>query len=184
MLRLIVGACVLAFASVAGAQTIYEPVQYQYGTGSTFYYGGSDRAVIERGTAETKGYCGQRGYTGTPTLIYCDAAPTYNARVLGMTVDDARNEAYGNVPRFFRMRDARVNARVEEDGTVVVPAQGRKVERYLGMERHTMTIVPSRKWPATKATTKGTTGPVIVIPKDMMDRPVLKKKELVAMAGE
>jgi hypothetical protein len=177
MLRTIVGACVLACASVAGAQTIFEPVQYQYGMGSTFYYGGSNRAVIERGVAETQGYCGQRGYTGTPTLIYCDAAPTYNARVIGMTIDDARNEAYANVPRFFRMRDARVNARVQEDGSVVVPAQGKKVERYVGMEQARVTIVPSRKWPATK----GTTGPVLVIPKDMMDRPVLKKKDLVAM---
>ena len=184
MLRTIVGAWFVVCASVAEAQIIYEPVQYQYGTGSTFYYGGSDRGVIERGVAETAGYCGQRGYTGTPTLIYCDAAPTYNARVLGMSIDDARNEAYANVPRYFRKRDLLVNARVEEDGTVVVPAQGRRVERYVAIEQHTMTIVPSRNWPATKATTKGTTGPVIVIPKDMMDRPVMKKKDLVASAGE
>ena len=54
----------------------------------------------------------------------------------------------------------------------MVPAQAQPVQPRI-------VIIPSRRWPANMSS-----HPVIVIPKDMLDRPVLRKNDLVASAGQ
>jgi hypothetical protein len=108
--------------SVASAQVIYAPVQYQYKISYagrpdvTFYYGGSNPLVFERadqiacqnqwntGTREGEYGVGllHRGLIGRPPyLVFSDCAPLQNAAVYGMTPADARNEAYARAPRYF-----------------------------------------------------------------------------------
>jgi hypothetical protein len=108
--------------SVASAQVIYAPVQYQYkiqypgGHELTFYYGGNNPLVFERadqiacqnqwntGTVEGEYGVGllHRGLIGRPPyLVFSDCAPLQNAAVYGMTPADARNEAYARAPRYF-----------------------------------------------------------------------------------
>lgn len=139
----VAGLLLLGSSSYAGAQTIYEPVQYQYGEGDhRYYYGGSDPAVFD--TAERRACVDRLGdydydtdrYThayvhrrliGQLDRVYSDCVPYVNARAYGYLPVDAANDAYANVPRYFRMRDLARAAVVEPDGTRVVPAQARPI---------------------------------------------------------
>ena len=130
-------------ASRAGAQTIYEPVQYQYGTGDhRYYYGGSDPAVFDLAERQacldrltdydydtdryTHAYVHRR-LIGQLDRVYADCVPYLNARVYGYLPVDAANDAYASVPRYFRKSDV-VRAAVElPDGSRVVPAQARPI---------------------------------------------------------
>src|SRR4051812_30832615 len=161
MLSRIAVFAVIAFSSIvvlrgASAQVVYEPVQYQYGSGhNVFYYGGSDPNMIRRGLWAGGGYtlpygksvpidvqqqitkcdCGPGFYRasagiferdswdgGLPARVYSDALPRRNAALAGFTPSDARNEAYANVPRYFRKVDALKTAHVDETGAIIVPA--------------------------------------------------------------
>jgi hypothetical protein len=150
--------------SVASAQVIYAPVQYQYkiqypgGHELTFYYGGNNPLVFENaeqlgclnqwrtGTREGEfgvGYL-HRGLTGHPPyLVFSDCAPLQNAAVYGMTPADARNEAYARAPRYFTkagLLAAAVPAVEQEHYTKWtpdgIPANGSRVW-----------IVPAQGWP-------------------------------------
>jgi hypothetical protein len=91
----LIGACIAAAASASVAQTIYEPVRFQYGTEDRkFYYAGSDPIVFRRGA-----YYGPRTVDNEPLRVYSDRFPDINAARQGFTIDDARNEA--NI-RFWR----------------------------------------------------------------------------------
>ena len=93
----------LIFASSGYAQTIYLPVEYQHRVGErTFYYGGDDPWVFERG-----GFFGLRPLNNEPLRVYTDRLPNVNAAKWGFTIDEARNDAYDAVPRHFRMADYR-----------------------------------------------------------------------------
>jgi hypothetical protein len=94
-------AAVVGVASSAGlAQTVYLPVQYQHGTENRkFYYAGSDPIILRRGA-----YYGPRTVENEPLRVYSDRFPHINAARYGYTIDDVRNEAYAQVPRYFTMR--------------------------------------------------------------------------------
>ena len=179
MLRQAIAAVLLsaAFAAVSSAQVIYEPVQSQYRTagGETFYYGGSnprvfeyarqrvecfDRASFARVAPYGVGYL-HRGLIGRPPqYTVSDCAPYRNAIVFGYTSVDARNTAYANVPRFFRMADLLAMAVPAPDGVgVVVPAQAPG------------TIVVRPVLPATRPATEPATQPkpVMIIPKKALE---------------
>jgi hypothetical protein len=181
---LICGICFCSIASVApvaSAQVIFQPLQYQYGTNSMFYYGGSDPRMIARGLADDKGRCGMPGYSAdAPTRIYCDCMPGLNARVYGMTVADAANQASMNAPRYFRKRDLLAAAVPQSDGSFVVPAQAQPV-------RGTIVIKPSHAMhpvhPSTQPTQPTSApGPVIIFPKELLDRPLHPKSDPVTLA--
>jgi hypothetical protein len=137
-------AVVIASSSLAGAQTIYAPVQYQYGVEQyRYYYGGSDPVVFDR--AERTAAVDQltdiphdsRRYTqayvhlnliGQLDRVYSDVIPSLNARTFGYLQRDAANDAYANVPRYFRKADL-VAAGVDlPDGSRVISSQARPVE--------------------------------------------------------
>ncbi len=113
----VIGAAVAA--PYAAAQTIYEPIRYQYGGQNTFYYGGSDPDVIRRASGPATATWGRiNGYAFTSgnvtthrtvnndrVRVYTDAIPYWNATLFGFTIDDARNEAYQSAPRYFRKSD-------------------------------------------------------------------------------
>jgi hypothetical protein len=130
-------------SSSAGAQTVYAPVQYQYGRqGDIYYYGGSDPAVFamaERQACVDR--IGDHSYTsdaynhayvhrrliGRLDRVYSDCVPYTNARVFGFLPVDAANEANASVPRYFRMADLDRAAVVMPDGSRLVPAQAMPV---------------------------------------------------------
>lgn len=133
----------LVLASAASAQVIYEPVKYEYslGDGEVLYYGGTDSRVVERARRMYKLYNQPRSYdsngreratirkglTGQAPVVYSDIAPYMNVSLYGFSAADARNEAYANVPTYFRKGDL-LDAAVEaEDGTLVVPAHAKPV---------------------------------------------------------
>ena len=145
MLRSIAATAVVVFtlSSASLAQTIYAPVQYQYGEGRhRYYYGGSDPSVFamaERrraldefsdypysSTRYNYAYLHHR-LIGQLDRVYSDVVPYTNARVYGYLPVDAANDAYANVPRYFRKADL-LRAAVElPDGSNVVPPQARPV---------------------------------------------------------
>jgi hypothetical protein len=145
MFRSIAAVVVLmvASSSVVNAQTIYAPVQYQYGTeNNRYYYGGSNPAVFalaerQRGvdmlgdhpfTSEryTDAYQHRR-LIGQIDRVYSDAVPYMNARVFGYLRVDAANDANANVPRYFRKADL-LRASVElSDGSRIVLPQAQPV---------------------------------------------------------
>ncbi len=154
----------LVSCSIASAQIIYEPVRYQYGDGDPYYYGGSDPSVI--GHAEQLRALDLRGntheldglnraylhsrLTGQLTRIFSDRIPYLNAAAYGFTVTDAANEAYENVPRYFRKGNLLAAAVVLSDGTRVVPAQAEPV----CIER----LAPAKAAPTSR-------GVILIIPK-------------------
>ena len=136
----------LIVASSASAQVIYEPVRYQYGDAMKYYYGGdnamahayADRVACRNGYPSSM--CDRYtslyltvGQIGERCLVLSDCMPLRNAAVFGYTANDARNEAYCNVPRYFRKRDLLEAAVPAGDGTLVVSAQARP--REAGMAR-------------------------------------------------
>ena len=131
-------------ASSASAQVFYEPVQYQYGDAMKYYYGGNNPhmfAYAER-VACRNGYPSSMlnsytslyytvGQIGERKLVLSDCMPYRNAAVFGYDANDARNEAYANVPRYFRKGDLLNAAVVAADGSLVVSAQAQP--REMGM---------------------------------------------------
>ena len=133
----------LSASSSARAQTVYTPVQYQYtGQNYVFYYGGSDPAVFDMAerqrrlheitdhTYRSDGYnyaYKHRRLIGQLDRVYSDRAPYLNARVFGFLPVDAANEAYANVPRYFRKADLDRAAVRMPDGSWEVPAQARPI---------------------------------------------------------
>jgi hypothetical protein len=133
-------------ASSASAQVIYEPVQYQYGDAMKYYYGGNDPAmhayadrVLCRNGFPSSMYNNYTslhntiGQIGEKKIVMTDCLPLRNAAVFGFDANDARNEAYANVPRYYRKGDL-LNAAVPAgDGTLTVSAQAQP--RAMGMAR-------------------------------------------------
>jgi hypothetical protein len=140
-------------ASSASAQVIYEPVRYQYGESLRYYYGGNnpamfdyaDRVICRNGypSSMNNSYTSlysTLGQIGEKKLVLTDCMPLRNAAVFGYSANDARNEAYANVPRYFRKGDLLNAATVAADGTLVVPAQAQP--RAMGVARDTRLVTP------------------------------------------
>lgn len=167
-------------SSSASAQVIYEPVQYQYTAGGQHYYYGGSNPDIHRWAHTPVGGAGRWGRTNGLAFVsgdidrnravrdentvraFTDAMPFINAHVYGFTATDARNEAYFNVPLYFRKRDL-LNAAVPVDGAYVVPAQAQpiRIERD-DNGRPRATTAPR---------------PVMIIPRDKLQRPQPKPQQ-------
>jgi hypothetical protein len=109
---------VFSLVSVCAAQVIYEPVRYQHGaTGATFY-GGIDASMPYSYphfyTPGVQALTDKFGYASpyrrplrfdVPNIsyerpsIFTDLQPYVDVAPYGFTQDDARNEAYANMPR-------------------------------------------------------------------------------------
>jgi len=169
-------ACVVV--SSASAQIIYEPVRYQYGGQTPYYYGGSDPDMFrfaDREYANTRnGFAEAHGNVTThrevsylAPHVYVDQLPRANARIWGYTADDARYDAYHNASRYFSKRQLLASAVADEDGVWHVPNQ---------LPPHVGTIEIK---PYVRATTMPR--PIMIIPKELLDRK-LPEKKVVASA--
>jgi hypothetical protein len=163
--------------AVASAQVFYEPVQYQYSAyGQTFYYGGHDPRVFDFAAADIA----RTSYSSVVhpvhvvgrARIYSDVIPFTNladnsyTSYGGFTVADARNEAYANVPRYFRKRDLLRAAVMTDEGSLVVPAQAQP-----HIDIHV--VRPFANGAGVGEVPKGT---ILIIPKKLLEPP-LKAKE-------
>jgi hypothetical protein len=172
------------FISATSAQIIYEPVQYQYSAGGTnYYYGGSDLRVhaLAQELHSTSGSWGRvngfafvsgdawthREVDREPLRVFTDALPLRNAGDYGFTVNDARNEANANMPRYFVKRDL-LAAAVAVDGTWVVPAQAEPIKIY--KSNGVMIERPPLSMPR----------PLMIIPKDALKKSPASDKQLVS----
>jgi hypothetical protein len=195
MSRIVPGLVALfALVSSASAQILYQPVQYQYeSSGTYYYYGGSNPAVHQvarelydpgTGWGRVNGYVFASGDINTfraetkePTRVYSDATRTLNAGLLGMTPDDARDEAYANAARYFAKRDL-VNLAVPmEDGSYVVPAHA--TSSSIRVSKSDGTMIP--QGPATRTVTEPR--PLLIIPKDQLIKPIPAKQSDKSMAA-
>ncbi len=175
----------VALSSTANAQTIYAPVQYQYGTeNNRYYYGGSDPAVFalaerQRGidmlgdhsfTSDryTHAYRHRR-LVGRLDRVYSDLVPYMNARVFGYLPVDAANDASARVPRYFRKADLLRAAVGMPDGTRLVLPQAQPV----GFGHNRVGIRAANE-PATKPKA------IIIIPRG---RPRTSDKLVASAAG-
>lgn len=93
--------CCVVTAPLAFAQVIYEPVRFQYGQKTVFYYGGHNPEIFARARANAR----LAEPTPLPPPVYSDDHPLWNARIFGYTAADARNAANASVPRYFRKAD-------------------------------------------------------------------------------
>jgi|tagenome__1003787_1003787.scaffolds.fasta_scaffold20176177_1 hypothetical protein len=138
MYRLAALTLLLVLASSATAQVIYQPVQYQYTNGMTYYYGGNNPAML-RHIEHVKCHDGYPNsvtghhYTTLYNTLRQTTEPTYvftdcfhgNAAVYGYTSVDACNEAMANVPLYYTKRDLLNAAVPAADGVGLnVPAMG------------------------------------------------------------
>jgi hypothetical protein len=171
LVALVVGAVT---SSDLSAQVIYEPVQYQYEAGGQHYYYGGTNPNIHRWAHTPVGGAGRWGRTNGFAFVsgnidthrevvdehrvraFTDAMPYINAHIYGFTATDARNEAYFNVPLYFRKGDL-LNAAVRVNGAYVVPAQAQPIR--IDRDRD------GRDRPTT------TPRPVMIIPKDQIFKP-------------
>lgn len=126
----------LVVASSARAQVIYQPVQYQYSNGVTYYYGGNDPSMhhyiehVKCRNGYPSAITGHHynslrhtvGQIGENTFVFSDCLPYRNAAVYGYTAADAHNEAMANMPLYFTKRDLLMSAVASPDGTLIVPA--------------------------------------------------------------
>lgn len=170
--------------SSASAQIFYEPVQYQYQfAGQTFFYGGHNPRVFDFASAEiaTRAYGSvtRSEHIVPRAAVYSDAIPFRDLAdhaytgYASLNATDARNEAYNNVPRYFRKGDLLNAAVMDRDGTLLVPAHARptldiKVVRPFGVGP--APVVPH--------------GTILVIPKKWLEKPAMKNEPSVVSARQ
>src|SRR5205085_1024745 len=96
------------------------------------------------------------------TVILTDALPNRNARYFGYTGTDAYNDAYQSLPGYYRKSDLLRSGHVDATGAYVVPPNAPPTSSG------TIDIRPYRG--PSRATTSP--NPVIIIPKDLLDKPL------------
>ena len=143
-------------------------MQYQHRVGnSSFYYGGHDphlyhfaqaQAYFDRYGRIGRGEFGRKWayeYFNALPRVYSDYLGYRDASLLGMTPDDARNEANRAVPRYFRKLDLLREGIAMPDGTVVIPADAPQIQRVIPRTR---VVVPP-------GTSTKPVGRILIIPK-------------------
>src|SRR5262249_34970669 len=152
--------------------------------GNVFYYGGSNPNAVPnaQGPASAGGTWGRvHGWSfasgnyeteravSPDTVILTDALPNRNAAFFGYTGADAYNDAYQSLPGYFRKSDLLRSAQQDCSGAWIVPADA-PYYPCGGPGSGTMSIKPYVR-PTTAPQ------PVIVIPKDMLDKPIQKPQD-------
>jgi hypothetical protein len=182
MLRLIAALVGCVVLSSVSAQIIYEPIRYQYGGSVPYFYGGSDpdtlhfaereNSAARDGYAQAHGdYRSHRAVSDIGPRVYMDEFPRGNAAVLGYTDLDARNAAYQNAPRYFRKSDLLMHAVQDDTGAWHVPAQisggGQGTIEIKPYVKHTPDMMPK---------------PILIFPKDLLDKPTNQNNLTVTSA--
>jgi hypothetical protein len=170
-----------AIVSSASAQIIYEPVQYQYGGQTIWYYGGHDPDVFR--FADREHALARNGFvfavgdiTSHKTVswyhpaVYIDELRRADASIYGFTADDARNAAYQNAARYFCKKDILAQGSFDENGAL-------HVAPHLSSERVSGTI-------EIKPYVRPVSAPnrVFIFPKDLLDKKLGDSPKTVASA--
>ena len=168
----------------------YDPVRSQYRVGDqTFYYGGSNPYVLDfakrQAVLEDLRYYrsdfGRRYQDHSP--VYSDLLPYRDMTDFNFTAADAQNEANAGASRYFNKRHALMHASRDVDGTVVVPAHPPMMMMHYGGGRYMDGL--RYMGPTTRPMVRPRKGEVIIIPKDLLDRPLksfVKPGKTVALA--
>jgi hypothetical protein len=122
MKTLVAALALTSLATVAVAEPIvYQPPRFQYGAHGEVFYGGVNPQYLPTSfpvpnTPATQALADRFGFPNPnyrlnalnttferqfPPLVYSDLFPYDEAGRHGFTIDDARNEAYLNAPRFY-----------------------------------------------------------------------------------
>lgn len=177
---------VFCVVSSASAQIIYEPVEYQYQAGGTiYYYGGSNPYVHDLAAEPTVPGAAwgringlafgsgdirvHREVANEPERVFTDGfrRGMLNARVVGFTANDARNEAYARAPLYFTKRDL-LRSAVRRDDAWHVPAQLPTVHVYKSSGMR----IDSDPKPMPR--------PLMIIPKEQLIKPKAPDRQLAA----
>jgi hypothetical protein len=176
-------AALMILSSAAAAQVIHQPVQYQFRAGTPYYYGGSDPRVHERARlpvggagqwGRVNGYAfvsgdlnSHRAVRDEPLRAFTDGMPFWNAAIFGFGPDDARNEAYANMPRYYRVENLVAAGHVARDGAIVVPPHAQPVsERHIIIrrtDRERDDVEMRRRIPEPR--------PTLIIPRRLLEEP-------------
>ncbi len=205
MFRPVLSALVLSLLpAISSAAIVFEPVQYQYRDAMhdhpAFYYGGANPAAFAAGVIHQQRYpiganpvrdigfhttivgpltndLLHHGDWGNFPITYTDLLPPgMNAFPLGLTPDDARNDAYNNVPRYFRKRDLLNSAILLPNREIAIPPQAPLPG--------TLQLIPAHGWPTTQPTTQTTQPqPILIIPKGLLDKKLNQKPTPLASAN-
>lgn len=162
VLALVVLVCVVSIARPAAAAIVYEPVQYQYGSQARYYYGGSDasvhhfanRFIDKRIIRDAEGQL-----SNLPARVFADSLPRLNASLYGLTANDAKNQAYASIPRYFRKVDLVKGSHIDCSGNLIVPATAPQAT-----DCGTIQIKPWKGYPAVV-----TPKPVLIVPKSQLN---------------
>jgi len=180
-------ASLLCLAATASAQTIFEPVRFQYpGPRGGFYYGGDDPRQLAAAERNAALLDAERrfGVVTQPVPVYSDLRPFEDARRYGFTPTDAYNDAQQSLPRYFRKSELLRDA-METPAGHIVPARAGG-ERRWSIDIHPATPAPFRTTTPSRTTAPSRgQAPVIVFPREWMDRPAFpesKPRELRADA--
>ena len=169
--RLLAIVASLGLCSAASAQVVYEPVQSQYRSGITFYYGGQNPRVFEHAREIEACRTDHRAdylprVTAPAQLVFSDCLPRLNAYAYGYTSTDARNEAFARVPRFFRMADLLAGAVPSVDGPgVEVPPQA------FGDRSAGLVEIRARDGSVIRNDPVRAPQPILIIPKSLLREP-------------
>jgi hypothetical protein len=170
MSRAITFLLVITCSAWACGQIIYQPVQYQHGSACKYYYGGSDPRLLAYADRLSAVRAVDR-----PALVFSDDFPYRDGGALGRTIDNAYNQAYGNVPLYFKKSDLLMQAAVK-DGAIVVPPQAPNAKPCIQ-------ITPYRK-EQKKAmptiTPANSPQPILIIPKSLLKQKLWGSDKLSA----
>jgi hypothetical protein len=193
MPRLVAIGLLFVLVSSASAQIIYEPVEYQYRAEGTIYYYGGDNPAVHAYAAEpiTASHTWGRVHglafgsgdlrvhrevTNEPERVFSDSwhRGLQNARLVGYTPDDARNEAMQSLPGYYRKSDLLASAERGYDGVWRVPA-------HAPTSSGTVTVYKSSGQRVDVAP-KSMPRPLMIIPKDQLQQPDRPSDKTVAKA--
>lgn len=141
MFRMLGFVFAMSVASLLSAQTVYQPLEYEYNSGGTLYFYSGDNPAVHAAAAEPMALGAAWGRRNGFAFAAASASVSreveteririfsdawryglQDASIVGMTVADVRNQAYASVPRYFQkaqlLRDA-----TTVDGIKVVPAR-------------------------------------------------------------
>jgi len=154
--------------------------QQRYNMGPTIRGRSSNTTYITTSYASEGRFAFAQNRTGiagiSPVVTYTDLLPAgVNAYPYGFSASDARNEAYANVPLYFRKADLLASGYQTPDGGVIVPAAAPLPG--------TIEIKPAHgNGPTTQPATAPTTSPILIIPKGLLNKPLKSNPTPVAMA--
>ena len=120
-MRFITPLILFALTPFAAASTIYEPIQFQFGTDRPYFYGGQNQ-IVHRLAASADALNRLYPVTEQRPWVFADSYLGQDAKTIHFGISDAINQANASVPCYFRKGDLRASA-TREGRAMTVPAR-------------------------------------------------------------